>query len=94
MADLFPDSTPTALSGLDQASDLEVWNFAQDHGCTIVTKDSDFSDLSVFQGFPPKVIILRIGNCTTAQLENALRSNVAAIAAFIADPLAGLLEIA
>jgi len=45
LADLFPDSTHTALCGLDQALDLEVWNFARNHGCTIVTKDSDFSDL-------------------------------------------------
>jgi predicted nuclease of predicted toxin-antitoxin system len=35
----------------------------------IVTKDSDFNELSVVFGFPPKVIWLRRGNCTTRDIE-------------------------
>jgi predicted nuclease of predicted toxin-antitoxin system len=40
---------------------------------TIFTKDADFSDVNVLRGFPPKVIWIRLGNCATSDLENALR---------------------
>ncbi len=38
-----------------------------------MTKDADFGELSTLRGFPPKVIWLRLGNCTTAQIEGLLR---------------------
>ena len=58
-----------------------------------MTKDSDFADLSVLRGFPPKVIWIRIGNCTTAQVEKLLRANHDAIAAFAQDQVVGLLSL-
>jgi predicted nuclease of predicted toxin-antitoxin system len=94
LSDVFPNATHTEFCGLAQASDMEVWTFAQVNGCAIVTKDTDFIDLSVFRGFPPKVILLRVGNCTTGQIVVVLRSNAAAIAGFMGDPASGLLELA
>lgn len=35
----------------------------------IVSKDMDMHDLSLIMGNPPKVIWLRIGNCSTKQLK-------------------------
>jgi len=49
-------------TGLDQASDLTVWNYARDNGFAIVTKDSDFHEFSLMYGNPPKVIWLKCGN--------------------------------
>jgi predicted nuclease of predicted toxin-antitoxin system len=66
LADIFPDASHVALVGLERASDEIVWAHAQAHGHIIVTKDADFSDFSVLRGFPPKVIWIRIGNCTTS----------------------------
>jgi len=43
---------------LDQADDLTVWNYAKDNGFTIVTKDSDFHELSLVYGNPPKILCL------------------------------------
>jgi predicted nuclease of predicted toxin-antitoxin system len=82
LADLHPHSSHALALGLDQAPDLAVWEKARQDGYTIVTKDSDFADLSVLRGFPLKVIWIRIGNCTTEQVERLLRANHQAVAAF------------
>lgn len=66
----YRDSVHVSQVGLDRASDREVWDYARIHDFIIVTKDSDFSDLSVMQSFPPKIIWLRLGNCTTGEIEN------------------------
>jgi predicted nuclease of predicted toxin-antitoxin system len=91
--DLFPDASHVSLVGLDQASDLIVWHFAGVKEFTLVTKDSDFDDLSLLRGFPPKVIWLRIGNCTTQQIEQVLRLHHPVIVDFGNDPTAGVLVI-
>ena len=93
LADLYPDTSHVFLVGLDRASDLAVWAYAQTNGYIIVTKDSDFSDVSVLRGFPPKVIWLRLGNCSTSDVERTLRTGYAAIDAFADDPTAGVLEL-
>ncbi len=48
----------------------------------IVSKDSDFAQQSLLMGKPPKVIWLRIGNCTTARADLVLRNAVARIRTF------------
>jgi predicted nuclease of predicted toxin-antitoxin system len=93
LADLFPDSTQTGLVGLATAEDARVWEFARVSGCCIVTLDSDFADLAVARGAPPKVLWLRCGNSTVAEIERLLRSNVADIRVFGADPSLRCLEI-
>jgi predicted nuclease of predicted toxin-antitoxin system len=93
LGDVFPGSSHTALLGLSQATDNELWTHAAQNDYVIVTKDSDFNDLSVVRGFPPKVIWLRLGNCTTAQVEQALRRNHPTIMAFAEDSEAGILEL-
>src|SRR5438876_11853307 len=82
LADLFPDSVHVMSVGLDQASDVEVLVYARDNGFVIVSKDSDFNDLVILRGFPPKVLWLQIGNCTTKQIEDLLRNHHEAIADF------------
>jgi predicted nuclease of predicted toxin-antitoxin system len=47
--------------------------------------------MSVLRGFPPKVIWLRIGNCTTTALEDLLRHHQLTVHTFLADPTAGTL---
>jgi predicted nuclease of predicted toxin-antitoxin system len=91
--DLFPDASHVSLEGLDQASDGIVWHFARVNDFTIVTKDSDFDDLSLLQGFPPKVIWLRIGNCTTHQIEQILRLYHPVIVSLGNDPSVSVLVI-
>jgi predicted nuclease of predicted toxin-antitoxin system len=93
LADLFPDSSHVLTAGLDQVPDEDVWLYAYEHDCIIVTKDADFNDLSVFRGSPPKVIWLRIGNCTTKEIEHLLRSNYDIINKFAMDTSVNLLSL-
>jgi predicted nuclease of predicted toxin-antitoxin system len=93
LADLFPGATHVTRVGLDRASDQQVWEFAKEHDYAIVTKDSDFNDLSTLYGSPPKVIWLRIGNSSTEQIESMLRKQSIAIHDFIAHAPSSILEI-
>jgi predicted nuclease of predicted toxin-antitoxin system len=93
LADLYPDTSHVFLVGLDHAADMTIWNYAQTNDYIIVTKDSDFSDVSVVRGFPPKVIWLRLGNCTTSDVERTLRDGYTTIEAFAIDPTSGVLEL-
>ncbi|MGB9750724.1 MAG: hypothetical protein C0183_04815 [Roseiflexus castenholzii] len=93
LSDLYPDSSHVSLVGLATADDRTVWQYAQTHDYIIVTKDSDFSDINVLLGFPPKILWLRLGNCTTGDIERALRNGHMAITNFAADPTIGTLEL-
>ena len=91
--DLFPGTTQVRLVGLSEVSDRAVWDYAKANGFTLVSLDSDFSDLAALLGSPPKIIWLRCGNQPTAVIENLLRSRARAIADFELDASAGCLEI-
>src|SRR5437763_8829707 len=82
LADLYPDSAHVLSLGLDCASDDALWDHARANDYVLVSKDADFNNLAVVRGYPPKVIWLLLGNCTTAQVETALRINHTAVEAF------------
>lgn len=46
----------------DEWSDSQIWNYAREHGLTIVTKDTDFSNRILLGGPPPRVIHIKFGN--------------------------------
>jgi predicted nuclease of predicted toxin-antitoxin system len=94
LADLYPGSAHVRDAGLAAADDEAIWAYAAAGGYAIVTKDDDFRQRSFLRGAPPKVIWTRLGNCTTADVEAALRARHADIEAFAADPGAALLVIA
>ncbi len=73
LSDLYPDSTHVSEINLDLAEDFEVWNYAGEHGYLIVSKDSDFNEISLQRGFPPNVVWIRRGNCPTKEIEQILR---------------------
>lgn len=91
LADLFPGSRHVRDLGLLGRSDDEIWSHAAQHGFVIVSKDDDFHHLSFLRGAPPKVVNLRLGNCTTAQIESLLRARHETLLRFAADPDSGLL---
>ena len=93
LADLFPGSAHVQSASLDCADDDQVWQYAKQNGFAVVTKDEDYNNLSVVRGSPPKVLWLQIGNCTTSQVEGALRSRFVDIDAFEQDPSAGTLVL-
>jgi predicted nuclease of predicted toxin-antitoxin system len=71
-----------------------VWDYAKSNNLMIVSKDSDMHDLSLVFGSPPKVIWIRIGNCSTSQVEQLLRREFDAITLFYEDKYLSLLALA
>ncbi len=57
---------------MGSAPDEEVWDYAKRFEYIICTKDSDFHESSLLLGFPPKVIWIRRGNCSTKEIEEIL----------------------
>jgi len=85
LADIYPASVHVRDVGLKNVPDELVWQYAQENGLVIVSKDSDFHHRSLLFGFPPKVIWLRRGNCSVQDIETMLRSHHAEIEAFNKD---------
>ena len=86
LADIFPQSEHVARIGLGAAPDREVWEYARKHDYTLVSKDSDFHELSLLYGSPPKVIWIRRGNCTTRLIEFILRNKLEDIRTLVDNP--------
>jgi len=91
LADLYPNSQHVFMLGMDQADDQAIWDYATQNDFTIVTRDSDFNDLSLIRGFPPKVIWIRRGNCSTQEIEGILRSVTDMIQQLAQDSSIGVL---
>ena len=71
----YPESSQVVLVGLEKATDQEVWQYAKENGFVIVTRDSDFYDLSLIRGAPPQVIWLQTGNSSKQQVADLLIRN-------------------
>ncbi len=93
LADLYPGSAHVFERGLERADDVEVWQHARENGFLITSKDSDFNELSVVQGFPPKVVWIRRGNCTTREIEELLRQQYETVKDLEQNPSKGILEL-
>ncbi len=93
LSDLYPDSEHVYTAGLDQASDAVLWEYAGKNDLTLVTKDADFGEIGEVLGFPPKVIWIRLGNCSTRQIESILRQHHEAIAGLARDANAHILTL-
>jgi predicted nuclease of predicted toxin-antitoxin system len=66
----YPEAKQVRELGLENATDIGIWEFARENDFTIVTFDADFFDLSNLKGHPPKIIWLRMGNTTTNHLDD------------------------
>ncbi len=93
LSDLFPASSHVREVGLSESEDQVVWEFAAANQLTVVSKDSDFVQLSLLRGAPPQVIRLQVGNCTTERVESVLRTGFQAIDAFHHNSDASLLVL-
>ncbi len=69
----YPDSVHVRDVGLRNASDAEIWEYANGNGFLIASKDTDFRERSFVEGSPPKVIWLDLGNAGTREIALLLR---------------------
>lgn len=79
LADLDATVAHVRDAGLQAADDAAIWDYALGHGFMIVTKDSDFNSRAFLFGAPPKVVSIRLGNCSTREIELLLRSSFATL---------------
>jgi predicted nuclease of predicted toxin-antitoxin system len=84
--DTFPDCKHVSHIGLMNCEDADIWLFARNQNYTIVTFDSDFYDISLINGLPPKIIWMRTGNLTTNEMAELLKTNKDIIDNFINNP--------
>jgi predicted nuclease of predicted toxin-antitoxin system len=91
----FPGAKQVRHVGLEDASDLQIFEFARQNDFCIVTFDSDFVDLNVVKGIPPKIIWIKTGNLTTKAVAELLNRNIELIRRFLASdqPEHQILEI-
>jgi predicted nuclease of predicted toxin-antitoxin system len=85
LSDVYPQSLHLRDCNLRGASDVKIWQYAKENGFAILSKDSDFAQRSALLGSPPKVIWLRVGNCTTTRAEFVLRNTAERVQAFLAS---------
>ena len=93
LASLFPDSAHVRECGLLGLPDEEVWEYARTNGFTIVSKDSDFQQRGLLYGHPPKIVWLRIGNCSRQKLVQLITTHELDIRALDTDPFETLLVL-
>jgi predicted nuclease of predicted toxin-antitoxin system len=86
LSEAFPDSTHVRFSKLETATDAEIWDFAVREHVTIVSKDSDFRQRCLVFGPPPKVIWIRVGNCSTDTVAQLMRRRRLDLERFESDP--------
>lgn len=91
LADLYPDAAHVRDFGLERGDDEPVWAHAKSAGFMVVTKDDDFRQRSFVLGHPPKVIWVRLGNCSTSEVEAVLRGRHADLVSFDEDANAAFL---
>jgi predicted nuclease of predicted toxin-antitoxin system len=94
LSESFPGSSHVRFLGLDQADDETIWSYAKEHEFVVVTFDSDFYELGLVYGFPPKVIWLRCSDTSTENILALLKHHYLDITDFGGDPKYGCLELA
>jgi predicted nuclease of predicted toxin-antitoxin system len=90
---LFPDSVHVRDVVLARADDQAIWAYALEHDHAIVSKDEDFAERALLEGPPPKVVWIRLGNCTTPTVDALLRAHREELVAFAGDTAAALIVL-
>ena len=83
LAETYPETAHVREFGLQSAPDLKVWAHGANHAYTIVRKDADFHHRSLLHDHAPKVIWIRLGNCSTRDIAELLTSRREQVKAFL-----------
>ena len=93
LSNLYPGSIHVQEVGMDKATDEAIWVYAKLNNVTIISKDADFAERSLLFGFPPFVVWIRKGNCTTSEIKNTLIDNYELISNFASASKTGFLNL-
>jgi len=89
----FPDSKHIRFTGLNDASDIEIFKYARTNGFAVLTFDSDFMDLNLLHGTPPKIIWLKTGNLITKAVSKLIENHTLGIINFLRSDEREIFEI-
>jgi predicted nuclease of predicted toxin-antitoxin system len=93
IASSFPDSRHVTDLSLQTKDDSAIWDFAKENGFSILTKDSDFNEILAMKQFPPKIVWIQRGNCSTPAILEIINTNILRINSFLIDADNGLLVL-
>ncbi len=93
LQEYFPEAKQVRHVGLENASDLAIFDYARKNNFVIVTFDSDYVDLNLVRGIPPKIIWLKTGNLTTTAIAKILLGSTSVIQNFLTSPDIEILKI-
>ena len=54
--------------------DSEIWEYAKKNSLTIISKDTDFSDLVLLSEPPPRVIHIKLGNMKMKEFHSIIEN--------------------
>lgn len=89
----YPGSSQVTLLQLETATDRQIWEYARTHDFVIVTRDSDFHELTTLFGAPPKIIWLKTGNLSKSSTLHHLQSRKQEIIAALHEQDKNCIEI-
>jgi len=89
----YPGSSQIALLQLEASSDRQIWEYTKANDYVIVTRDSDFHELSTLHGSPPKIIWLKTGNQSKASTLRGLIDHKISICSVLLQEDKGCIEI-
>lgn len=92
--EVFPNTAHVKDFGLIDFNDFRIFQYArQSLFDAILTLDEDFYNIQLEHGTPPKVIWMRLGNCSTAALATAILQNTDTIQSFLHNDQLDCLEL-
>lgn len=93
LSDVFPGSLHVRELGFEHAPDEEVWRIALARGLAIVTRDADFQERAQISMEAPRIVWIRRGNCSTAEIEGLLRNAAARISVLMKGDAPGFVAL-
>ena len=93
LVEVYADSTQVGLLTMGDATDKDIWEYAQQHDYAIVTLDADFHEYSLLLSGPPLIIWLKCGNQPKNVILEKLLKNQEAIERAGQDPDIWCIEI-
>src|SRR5213595_887048 len=94
LAAMLPDCLHVTRTGLPiPAEDIAIWQWAGTNNRIIITNDDDYYNLANTYGFPPKVVLLRMGNQSSANVFETLQKHLDDLQKLNDSDEYGLLEL-
>ncbi len=77
----------------NRPSDYQIWEYALVNNFVITTNDEDYENILNMRGFPPKVILFRTGNQSSAFLLQLIENKIDDIHRLVESEIYGIMEI-